>query len=169
MSEFSRIFDAARLPAGPQRISASAEECAALAKRFGLVSVGSLTAEVTLTAEGRTVRAAGRLCADVVQSCAISGEDLPARIDEPLALRFVPELSAPDPDEEVELEAGEMDEIEMEHNRFDLGEALAQSLALGIDPYAVGPDAEAARRKAGLTGEGQAGPLAEALKGLLKK
>ena len=169
MSEFARLYDAARLPAGVQQISASAEECAALARRFALVSIGSLTAEVTLAAEGRTVRAAGRLRAEVVQSCAVSGEDLPVRIDEPLALRFVPELAAPDPEEEVELEAGEMDEIEMDGTRFDLGEALAQSLVLAIDPYAAGPNAEAARRAGGLLGEGEAGPLAEALKGLLKK
>ena len=102
-----------------------------------------------------------------MQSCAVSGDDLPARIDEPVDLRFVP--AAASHAEEMELAAEDLDEIEYDDGHFDLGEALAQSLALGIDPYAVGPDAEAARRKAGLTGEGQAGPLAEALKGLLKK
>ena len=44
---------------------------------------------------------------------------------------------------------------------------LAQGLALAIDPYAEGPTAEDARRKAGLLDEGSSGPFA-ALKGLLK-
>lgn len=167
MSEFSRPYDAARLPSEPQDLVATPTECAALATRFGLVAVKSLDARVTLAADGRAVRASGRLRADIVQSCAVSGEDLPVRIDEEVALRFVPELAAPDPEVEVELDAADLDEIAMEHNRFDLGEALAQTLALAIDPYAVGPGAAEARRKAGLLGEGEAGPFG-ALKGLLK-
>ena len=49
---------------------------------------------------------------------------------------------------------------------FDLGEAVAQDLALAIDPYAVGPGAERARKEAGLLDEAAAGPFAalEALK-----
>ncbi len=50
---------------------------------------------------------------------------------------------------------------------FDLGEAVAQSLALAIDPYAVGPSAEQARKDAGLGDEAASGPFA-ALAGLKK-
>ena len=45
-------------------------------------------------------------------------------------------------------------------HQLDVGEAVAQSLALAIDPFAVGPDAERARQQAGLLDEGQAGPFA---------
>ena len=166
MSEFSRFYDTARLPMGEQVLEATNEECAALARRFGLVAVNSLTAKVTLEPDGPAVAVAGTLTADVVQSCAVSGEDLPARITEPLTLRFVP---APDERaEEVELETEELDEIEMDDARFDLGEALAQTLALAIDPYAEGPGAELFRRKAGILNEGEGGAFG-ALKGLLKK
>ena len=48
MSEFERLFDAARLPAGEQMLEANEAECAALAKRFGLVAVKRLTARVTM-------------------------------------------------------------------------------------------------------------------------
>ncbi|QYU69205.1 hypothetical protein J4558_03410 [Leptolyngbya sp. 15MV] len=52
---------------------------------------------------------------------------------------------------------------------FDLGEAVAQSLGLAIDPYAVGPEAEAARREAGIASDDvPSGPLAEALRALRK-
>ncbi len=167
MSELERIVEAARLPGAEQVIEASEAECAALATRFALVSVKSLTARVMLVADGPTVRATGRVAADIVQSCAVSGEDLPVRIDEPLALRFVPAGEPVSGDAEIELSAEELDDIEMENGRFDLGEAVAQTLGLAIDPYLEGPGAEEARRKAGLLGEGEGGAFA-ALKGLLK-
>ena len=165
MSEFTRMIDLRHLPAGSVEVSASEAECAALAARFGLVAVRSLTATVTLKADGAIVSASGQLKADVVQSCAISGDDLPARIAEPVNLRFVPAQSHGS--EEVELEAGDLDEIEYTGLQFDLGEALAQTMALGIDPYAEGPGANAARRKAGLLDESASGAFA-ALKSLLK-
>jgi hypothetical protein len=37
---------------------------------------------------------------------------------------------------------------------------VAQSLALAIDPYAVGPNAEQARKDGGLLDPGAAGPFA---------
>lgn len=161
MSEFARPYDLRHLPTGAQQLEASAEECAALARRFGLVRVDHLRASVTLIPDGPAVRAEGRLDAAIVQSCAVSGEDLPAKIAEPLSFRFVPPLQSGIPDEERELTADELDEIEMEaQGSFDLGEALAQSMALAIDPFAAGPHAEEARRKAGLLNPDQTGPFA---------
>lgn len=166
MSEFSRPFDTARLPAGPQHLVASPQECAALAKRFLLVSVGNLEADITLNSDGAAVRAVGQLKAEVVQSCAVSGEDLPVRIAEPVSLRFVP--AQQHGADEIELEAAELDEIELDGTRFDLGEALAQTLALAIDPYLEGPGADEFRRKSGLLGEGEGGAFG-ALKGLFDR
>jgi uncharacterized metal-binding protein YceD (DUF177 family) len=167
MSELSRIFEAARLPSSEQRLEASEAECAALAQRFQLVAVKSLSAQIRLEADGLAVRADGKLEARIVQSCAVSGEDLPVRIAEPIALRFVPASDARTNESEIELTAEDLDEIEMQAGRFDLGEAVAQSLALAIDPYLEGPGAAEARRKAGIASESESGPFA-ALKGLLK-
>ena len=136
----------------------------------GRAAHGSEPADVgraALKADGPTVRATGQLKADVVQSCAVSGEDLPVKIAEPIALHFVPPADSPESEEEIELEAEDLDEIEMEGTRFDLGEAVAQSLALAIDPYLEGPGAEEVR-KAGLLGQGEGSPFA-ALKGLIKE
>ena len=165
MSEFSRIYDIRHLPTAPLELTATRAECAALAKRFDLVAVKSLHAAIRLDGVGARISAKGRLTAEVVQSCAVSGDDLPARIDEPVDLRFVP--AAATPAEEVELTAEELDEIEYSGGQFDLGEALAQTMALGIDPFATGPRANAARRSAGMLDEAASGPFA-ALKGLLK-
>ncbi|RXZ65560.1 YceD family protein [Pelagerythrobacter rhizovicinus] len=167
-SELSRIVKLRQIDARPMRIEADAEERAALAERFGIVSVERLAADVTLEREGEEVAVSGRLEANIVQTCGISGEDFPVRIDEPIALRFVPEVARSVPDEEIELEESELDEIEYSGDAFDLGEAVAQSLGLAIDPYATGPNADVARKEAGILEEGAAGPLAEALRALKK-
>jgi len=160
------------LPAGAVVIEATEAERAALAVRFGLGAVESLRAEVTLEQKPRAIRATGRLQAAIMQPCAISGEDFPVTIDEPVDLRFVEEHQRPtSPDEEIEIEieADDCDEIEFAGDMFDLGEAVAQTLGLAIDPYAEGPDADAARAAAGIVQEGeQLGPLADLLAGLKK-
>lgn len=160
MSEFSRIVDIRHLPTSAQQLNATPAECEALARRFNLVAVQTLEAELTLRPDGRSVRAEGRFSAEIIQSCAVSGEDLPVRIAEPIVLRFVPGGADPTPDDEVELTSDQCDEIEMTGSQIDLGEAVAQSLALAIDPYATGPGASEARQRAGLLGEGENGPFA---------
>jgi uncharacterized metal-binding protein YceD (DUF177 family) len=158
------------LPAGPVVIEASPEERAALATRFGLGAVARLRAEVTLEQKPRAIRATGRLKAEIMQPCAISAEDFPVTIDEPVDLRFVEASARPMTEDEaleIELEADDCDEIEYAGEMFDLGEAVAQTLGLAIDPYAEGPNADAARKAAGIMAEGeQDGPLAALLAGL---
>ena len=156
--EFSRIADTRQIDVAPLQLVAGATECAALARRFDLVRVSRLEATLSLAKEDAAILAAGTLSADIVQSCAISGEDLPVLIRETLSFRFVP-AGQHQPDEELELEAGELDEIEFTGTSFDLGEAVAQSLVLAIDPFAEGPDAERVRREV-LKGAGEAGPFA---------
>lgn len=162
VSEFSRIIDTRHIDDRPIALIAKAEECKALARRFDLVSVHRLEASVTLTRDGTVFTAQGRIVADIVQSCAISGEDLPASIDEALNMRFIPASSDQPitPDEEVEITEEDCDEIEFTGDRFDLGEAVAQSLGLAIDPFAEGPEADRVRREVGLSGEGLSGPFA---------
>lgn len=162
VSEFSRIIDTRHIDDKPIPLIATAEECKALARRFDLVTVHRLEASVTLTRDGTAFTAAGRMVADIVQSCAISGEDLPVAIDEALNMRFIPASDAQPvaPDEEVEITEEDCDEIEFSGERFDLGEAVAQSLGLAIDPFAEGPEADRVRREVGLSGEGVSGPFA---------
>jgi uncharacterized metal-binding protein YceD (DUF177 family) len=148
-------------------IEAGEAERMALAERFGVVAIKALRAELAFEPDGEAVEARGTLTADLVQLCAVSDEEFPVRIDEPLALRFVREARAVEPDEEVELPGDEPDEIEFAGDSFDVGEAVAQSLGLAIDPYAEGPNADAARREAGIVAEGESeGPLADLLRGL---
>ena len=158
--EFSRRIDARHLPERPLRLEADAAERAALAERFAVTTILRLKAEVALSPEDDAIRAEGRFEADLVQACAVSGEAFATRVAEPFAVRFVREGAPHKPDEEIELDAAACDEMTYEGTQIDLGEAIAQSLALAIDPYATGPDADTVREVVGLSNEATSGPFA---------
>lgn len=171
--ELSRMIKVRPLPGDVIVIEATEAERVALAARFGISAVEALRAEVRLEAKASAIRASGRLTAAILQPCAVSGEDFAVAINEPLDLRFVEAGARPlpgaDEEIEIELEADDCDEIDYTGDMFDLGEAVAQSLGLAIDPYAEGPEAEAARKAAGIVREGeQLGPLADMLAALKK-
>lgn len=166
--EFSRLIDRRQLKEASEHLVANEAERAALAKRFALVSISRLEATLALVAQGEAVNASGMLVADFIQPCAISGEDLPVSVREAVSFRFVPARADLSPDQEIELDDAELDEIDYDGTAFDLGEAVAQSLALAIDPYLSGPGAEAARKKHGISDSGPKGALAEALAKLKK-
>lgn len=147
--EFSRQYDVRHLPDRALALTADEGERTALAERFGLIAIDRLEAEARLTRDGETIFAEGRFEAELVQTCAVSGEPLATRLAEPFTVRFV--RAGPEPaDEEVELSTEDLDEVTYEGMQVDLGEAVAQSLSLAIDPYATGPEADTVRREAGL-------------------
>jgi uncharacterized metal-binding protein YceD (DUF177 family) len=158
--EFSRTVDTRSIGNDPFRLEANEAERVALAKRVGIVAVETLTAEIELEPVKGGIEATGTLAAAIVQSCAISGEDLAVTVAEPLTFRFVPAQGPGRPGEEVELEAGDLDEIEFSGTQFDLGEAVAQSLALAIDPFIEGPRADEFRKTSGFFGDDSANPFA---------
>ena len=158
--EFSRPVRLDTLGEGPRALAlvAEAAERDALARRFRNVRVDRLEAEAVLSRAGETVEASGRIVADVVQACVATGEDVPQAIDEPFALRFVPEAQAAGRDEEVELGEGDLDDIPYAGGAIDLGEAVAQTLALALDPYPRAADADAVLKAAGVRREGEEEP-----------
>lgn len=158
-SEFSHIVKLHQIAGQSVILEPGKAELVALAKRFSLSAIHRLKAEINLSADGPVVTATGRLLADIVQPCAVSGEDFPVHIDEPLAFRFVPETQAPK-DEELDLTAEDCDEIFYNGESFDLGEAAVQGLGLAIDPFARGPNADEFRQKSGLMDQSTAGPFA---------
>jgi uncharacterized metal-binding protein YceD (DUF177 family) len=153
------------------RIEAGAEEKEALARRFGLVAIHSLSAEASLTRNGESVIAEGRLRASVTQSCVATAVPLEAEVDEPFRIEFRPEPTAGTTDEEVELSESEMDVTFYDGGSIDLGEAVAETLSLSLDPWPRAPGAEEILKAAGVKGEEEAGPFAAlaALKDKLSK
>jgi uncharacterized metal-binding protein YceD (DUF177 family) len=157
--EFSRPQRLDALGQGkPIMLTATPEECAALARRFDLHAIDALDAEATLTPGAAAIDAKGRLHASVVQSCVVTGEPVPARIDLPFMIRFVAADAAPEGDE-IELSADDCDVMEHDGQVIDLGEAVAQTLLLALDPYPRSPNAEARLKEAGVLSEGEAGPF----------
>ncbi len=167
-SELSRVVKVKALADEPYVIEADKNQRAALAKRFDLSTLHSLKAELSLTPDKSDILADGSLIAEWAQPCAVSGEDFTTSVNEKLSFRFVPPHEEV-PEEELELDAEDCDEIPFEGDSFDLGEAVAQSFGLLIDPYATGPDADRVRKEKGIRLEGeQNGPMAEMLAALKK-
>ena len=127
-------------------IEAKPEERQALARRFGLLALDRLTAEVRLTRRaGGLIELTAELSADVVQACVVSLEPVPATLTESFSL-FYAETAQDDPANM--LPEDEIIEI-YENDTIDIGEAVAQQLALALDPYPRAPGVAAGQAGTG--------------------
>lgn len=143
--EFSRTVNADTVQRGEvvQTINANAAERAALARRMELESIGSLTATVRLhRVNGTMIRVSGTLEADVVQTCVVTLDPVPAHVSETFEALFAPDDLVPDDLDEIDFDPNVSDEDipePMDNNRIDIGELTAQYLSLGLDPYPHAP------------------------------
>ena len=159
-----RIRDGDRLD-----LIADEAERESVAKRLALGAIDRLEAHATLTRKGDLVLAEGRLLACLEQRCVVTGDPVPAHVDEPFELAFVPEPDAAAPDDEIELGESDCDTVFYDGARIDLGGAIADTLALSLDPYPRSAGADAALKEAGVMSETEASPfaaLAQLKKGL---
>lgn len=119
-------------------VEATPEECAALAERMKLPAIQRLVCTFHLSPLGtRRVLATGRLEAEVTQTCVVTLEDFAESLTEDFRIRFVPEDEIAE-----ELELDDDDEVPFGNGVLDLGEAAAEQLGLGLDPYPRMPGAE---------------------------
>ncbi|ASG21886.1 YceD family protein [Nitrospirillum viridazoti] len=147
--EFSRpvIADKVSARESVEKITATPAERAALAKRLDLVTLDSLTALVRLRRirGGQMVRVTGELEAEVVQSCVVTLEPLPAHVRDTFQALFAPAHLVPKDEDELD-NLGLDDEADppepIENGRIDIGELVAQHLSLALDPYPRKADAE---------------------------
>ena len=158
--ELSRMVPLERIGTGwlTETVVASAEERAALARRFELVELGALEATVRLrrARAGRYVELDARLRAAVVQSCVVTLDPVPLALDESFALLLGPIDAGRAPD------AGELvvdlDQPEpLDGDSIDIGELVAQQLSLALDPY---PRSAAAAEAAPAASDASAGVAA---------
>lgn len=146
--EFSRPLRAESVHARGrvEKLTASPAEREALAERFGILSVDSLMAEIELfphKRDGLALR--GRLVADVAQACVVSLEPVPAHVE--VEFERVYEPGAEDPDVNFSVEDlfdpdAEDPPEPLIDGVVDLGEVVAEELALSLDPYPRAPGAE---------------------------
>jgi len=150
-----RVRDGERLD-----LRADEAERAAIADRLELAGLERLEAHAVLTRDGPTVNAEGRVRAVLRQSCVATGEPVPANVDEPFRLAFMPEPRFEGGEQEIELGAEECDVVFHDGATIDLGAAVIDTLALALDPYPRSAGADAALKEAGVLSEEQAGPFA---------
>ncbi len=119
-------------------IEASPEERAALAKRFGLIAIESLSASgaIDVSARGRRARLTATLRARVVQACVVSLAPVPASVEETFTLTYDRQGGRRI---EVKEESFDLDTEEppepLPEGGIDVGEAVAEHLGLALDPY----------------------------------
>lgn len=156
--EFSRPVRIDTLGADPRSIAieAEAEERAAIATRFRLVELGRLSAELMLARNGLEVAARGILRAQATQSCVATAEPVTETVEAPFEIVFRPAPEAREAEEEVELSEAELDVVFYDGATIDLGEAMAETLALSLEPYPRAPAADEALREAGVKSEEEA-------------
>jgi uncharacterized metal-binding protein YceD (DUF177 family) len=170
--EFSRCFALGTIGTTPRTVSISADnqECIALSKRFDLVAIDELAAQATLVSEDDTILCTGTLSASVTQECVATAAPIPAILKTDFLIRFVAHPDESTLPDEIEINADDCDIIEHDGQAIDLGEAVAQTLLLALDPFPRASGYAETLRAAGVIGENEAGNSAFAgLKGLLGK
>lgn len=142
--EFSRPFPVDRVPelGAFEKLEAEAAERAALAERFGLVSIGQFAGKLHLKPwrKGGLV-VAGELSATVTQTCVVSLEPFEQELTVPVERYFLGQTNA-GATQISHLEDLEDDELDViSGSSVDLGELAAESLGLALDPYPRKPGA----------------------------
>ena len=128
--EFSRPLQVDRVPklGSHERIAAHEKECAALAKRLGLPRLHSLGGLLKATPwRGGGLKITGTLTAEVDQVSVVSLETFTSTLEYAIERYFLPpRTGTPTAEEDVET---------IENGSVDLGEILAETMALELDPY----------------------------------
>lgn len=142
ISELSRFIRVEEIPHSglSQNIVADVAEREALAERFNLKLLETLEASVKIQflAGGPMVRVSGQGHAGLIQSCVITGDAVPNALNFSIEADYVPPAQA---EHDLELSLSDADPPEpFEDGGIDLGELVAQTLALSLDPYPRLPD-----------------------------
>lgn len=151
---FSRVIAVAESAEGEAtyRLQAEPDELKALAERLGLVAIDRLEGEAKLwhVTDVSRVRVRVNFRADVIQSCVVTLEPIPARIEDTFERDYV---TLREPQDEIsdgtsgtmrEVIVGLEDPDEPEPRSgedIDLGVAVVEQLALALDPYPRKPGA----------------------------
>lgn len=159
--EFSRSIRIDTLGGTPRQMSieANEQERSALSKRFGILKIEHLSAEAAITRSGDHILASGTLSAKVAQSCVATNAPVEETVEEEFRIELRPQPARVSEEDEIELGEDELDVVFYVGSAVDIGEAVAETLSLSLDPYPRAPDAEAALREAGVKGEEEAGPF----------
>ncbi|WP_417449020.1 YceD family protein [Kordiimonas sp.] len=120
------------------RLRASEEECKALAGRFDLVDFSRLEADVEVKDKGAEagIEIAGTLEAVLTQRCIVTLDPVAESIKTDFTLMLVePEMADRMDEEEVYLDPDAPEYDALEGDNIPLGEIIAQTVSINMDPY----------------------------------
>jgi hypothetical protein len=138
LPEFSRVLKVDRVPklGSTEKIAADPSELQALARRLDVPVIHSLSATLRATPwRGGGLKLEGELVADIDQVSVVSLEAFRSQQRFPVLRYFLPGGGATGEEEDA-------DPIIAGH--IDMGETVAETLALELDPYPRMPGEEAA-------------------------
>lgn len=119
-----------------RRLEPDAEARARIARALNLKSLDRFEADMEVTATVSGWRLTGRVAAEAVQSCVLTLEPLPVRIDERFEINLVEATETPPSEEgEIDLELDDDSPDVVENGQIDLGQYAVEQLALCLDPY----------------------------------
>lgn len=142
-SEPFRLAELRREPVA-RRLAADAEARKRIARDLGLDRLDALQADLEISPWRDGVQVAGRWTAAYEQTCGVTLEPLPSKIERAFELRFAPadEGKVPREIEELVLDPEAEDPPDpLESDRLDLAKLLVEQLALEIDPFPRKPGA----------------------------
>ncbi len=143
-NEFRRLFNLDRLKKNGSQISieVSEEECIALAKRFSISKVVSLKADCSISKLSRKEKGdyklSVKMTSDIIQQCFMTLNDVKESIFEEISIIFIYQSENIDKDaigKEIEFEVDEEDLELINNTEVDLGEYVAEYLALSMSSY----------------------------------
>ncbi|MBD2748888.1 DUF177 domain-containing protein [Microvirga sp. BT688] len=131
----SRLIDVMRIPPRGQdvHVEATAEECAALARDFGLPAIRSLSGDYHLKTSAKGINVTGVVKASITQICVTTLEPFDSSVEEEVEVDFA-ESSGMPPEPPTDINEYEPPD-EIVNGQIDLGALTAEFLALGLDPY----------------------------------
>lgn len=138
--EFSRLVPLAQLSTRPfrQRIEATAEERERLSRRFDLISLDRLVAEVELRRQSpEVVLLEAEFAAEFEQCCAVTLEPVRGAVSDRFSLVYG---RAPEAEQEITLTSDEPAFEPLNGSSIDVGEAVAQELSLALPTFPRDPE-----------------------------
>lgn len=139
--EFSRqvVIDQLRAEPFRQRIEATAKEREALSRRFDLIALDHLSAEVVLRRRSsESILLEAEFSAEFEQCCAVSLEPVRGTVCDRFSLVYGP---ATDPEPEIGFGDDEPAFEPLNEASIDIGEAVAQELSLALPAFPRHPEA----------------------------
>ena len=122
----------------------------AIAERLGLAALDRLEAHATLSRTGQIVRAEGGSPPRSSRAASSPASPSPPMSTSRSRCCSCPSRRKPTPEDEIELGEEDCDVVFYDGAAIDLGGAIADTLALSLDPYPRSAGADAALKEAGV-------------------